>query len=305
MTDILVTRAAVRKLAASLSKIGTTALRHTDRLDIIADAFGWKTDAFMHALKANTTDRTKPAMRRSALGAGPALDQLGIRLLDTWKRAISSSSGLCLACGATGSGRTTTLEASARYLETAGRKVYSLSDLPPASQGRGNVVLLEYLRDRETAERGLDYAEKGFLVLAVSPLATVERTAEVLAHWDISETRLGVIRGAISQQLVRCICRQCQAAGCDACADKGYKGRTLASHVVRFHGPEDVHDYLVASDGVSHGFAGDLARKLTDGVFDVKEVERVFGGGMLRMLSDRYDLPKDVIADLKAASLSY
>lgn len=50
---------------------------------------------------------------------------------------------------------------------------------------------------------------------------------------------------------------------------------------------------------------GDLARKLTDGVFDVKEVERVFGGGMLRMLSDRYDLPKDVIAALKAASLSY
>jgi hypothetical protein len=287
MTDILVTKAAVRKLAASFSNIDSSSLRHTDRLDLIADAFGWKTDAFMHALKASKNDRTKPAMRPSALATGPTLGDLGIRLLDSWKRAISSSSGLCLACGATGSGRTTTVEASARYLETTGRRVYTRSDLPSSAQGHGEVVLLGDIRDRETAEQALGYAESGFLVLAVSPFYTVERTAEVMAHFGIAATRLGAVRGAISQQLVRCVCRQCRAKGCESCSERGYKGRTLASHVVRFPGPEDIHDYLQAGDGIWHGVAGDVAEKLSGGLFNRTEIERVFGDRMLQMVASR------------------
>lgn len=56
---------------------------------------------FMHALKAKTKEQGKAVGRPPALPAGPTLDQLGIRLLETWKRAISSASGLWLACGAT------------------------------------------------------------------------------------------------------------------------------------------------------------------------------------------------------------
>lgn len=215
MTVIPVTKAAVRKLAASLSKIDSSSLVHTQRLDLIADAFGWRTDAFMHALKGNSTSVGKGRQSPSTMPAGPTLDQLGIRMLDRWKRAISSPSGLCLACGATGSGRTTTLAASARYLEASGRRVFTQDNLPLVSHGDGDVVLFGDLRDRETAEQLLGYADSGYLVLAVSPLFTVERTAEVLSSYGIDEARLGVIRGAISQQLVRLVCRECGTAGCD------------------------------------------------------------------------------------------
>ncbi|MCS4089119.1 hypothetical protein [Rhizobium sp. BK176] len=288
MTDILVTKAAVRKLAASLSKTDSSSLRHTERLDLIAEAFGWKTDAFMHALKGNVKARLKPGNLPTALRFGPTLDQLGIRLLDTWKRAISSSSGLCLACGATGSGRNTTAEASARYLETIGRRVYTQDDLPSAASGNGDVVLLRYLSDREITEQALDFAEKGFLVLAVSPLESVERVAEVMSHWGLPHTKLGVLRGAISQHLVRCVCRQCKTKGCESCSNRGYNGRTLASHVVRFHDLEDVQDYLHANDGVWHGLAWDVVEKLSTRTIDRKEVERVFGDRMLRMVDTRY-----------------
>ncbi|MCV9964774.1 hypothetical protein OIU34_23055 [Pararhizobium sp. BT-229] len=277
MTDILVTKAAVRKLAASLSKIDSSSLRHTDRLDVIADAFGWRTDAFMHALKGNSTAGGKARVAPSTLLAGATLDQLGIRLLDSWMRAISSPSGLCLACGATGSGRTTTLAASARHLEASGRRVYTQDNFPTASHGDGDVVLFGDLRDRTTAERAFGYADSGYLVLAVSPLFTVERTVEVLSGYGMDETRFGVIRGAISQHLVRLVCRSCGTAGCDVCSHRGYKGRTLASHVVRFHGPDDVSEYLRAGDGVWHGLAGDVARKLADGQIDIKEIDRKEG----------------------------
>lgn len=52
MTDILVTQTAVRNLASILSRGDTQTLKHTERLALIAEAFGWKTDAFMHSLKS-------------------------------------------------------------------------------------------------------------------------------------------------------------------------------------------------------------------------------------------------------------
>lgn len=302
MTDILVTKAAVRKLAASLSKIDSSSLKHTDRLDLIAAAFGWNTDAFMHALKANAKEQGTAARHPPALPAGPTLDQLGIRLRETWKRAISSSSGLCLACGATGSGRTTTLEASARHLQALGRRVYTQNALPTASEGDGSVVLFGDLRDRETAEQVFDHAEKGFLVLAVSPLATVERTAEVLSEYGIDERRFGVIRGAISQLLIRKVCRECAPDGCASCGGCGYKGRTLISHVVRFHGAEEVEEHLQFPSDKWNGYAADLAWKLMTGVTDVREVDRCLGEQAITRLLG-HDLPANILSDLRASTL--
>lgn len=302
MTDILVTKAAVRKLAASLSRIDCSSLRHTDRLDVIADAFGWKTDAFMHALKGNTKEQGKAVSSPPVLRAGPTLDQLGIRLLETWKRAISSSSGLCLACGATGAGRTTTLEASARHLEAMGRRIYTQEAFPTASHGDGSVVLFGDLRDRETAEQIFDYVENGFLVLAVSPLATVERTAEVLSGYGMAH-RFGVIRGAISQFLIRKVCHNCTPDGCTNCEGRGYKGRTLVSHVVRFHGPEEVEEHLQFPSDQWNGYTADLVWKLAQGVTDVREVGRSLGAYAITKLLD-HDLPANVVSDLQAAMLN-
>lgn len=100
----------------------------------------------------------------------------------------------------------------------------------------------------------------------MSPFATVERTAEVLSCYDMNERRFGVIRGAISQVLIRKVCKECTPDGCANCGGRGCKGRTLVSHVVRFHGPEE---YLQFPYDKWNGYTADLAWKLAQGVTDV------------------------------------
>src|SRR5262245_42356758 len=52
MSDLVIDHQFVRALAKSLRTITGKEAKHTESLDAIAEARGWKTDALMHALKA-------------------------------------------------------------------------------------------------------------------------------------------------------------------------------------------------------------------------------------------------------------
>ncbi len=110
MSHIAVTQAAVRNLATALSKVDTSSLKHGDRLALIAESFGWKVDAFMHALKNEAKRGAKNAVPNqeqsrqigSVDGEAVPLERLGISHIAAWKEVVREPSGLIIVTGPTG-----------------------------------------------------------------------------------------------------------------------------------------------------------------------------------------------------------
>ncbi len=273
MTTISVTQAAVRNLAAALAKVDTTKLKHTERLDLIAEAFGWKTDAFMHSLKEAGTN--PPVSRPGASipegswerdGVLP-LRNLGIHRLDQWESVLAKSNGVVINAGPTGSGKTTVLCASAKFLQAAGRPVYTLSDIthPIVSMSGAPVLLYGEIRDASMAAESFALAEAGFLVLATLHAGSPAGVLTRLEHYAVPASRLGLLRGVMAQRLIRRVTGE-QALVAD----------------VRVFTPD-----APASYNPPHGFGGDdehvdpivknLVSYVRSGEVDTDEIERTFG----------------------------
>jgi general secretion pathway protein E len=178
--------------------------------------------------------------------------------------ALGQSHGLVLVTGPTGSGKTTTLYAALRQLDTATRNVMTIED-PIEYQLRGigqlqvnprialdfatglrailrqdpDVILVGEIRDRETVEIALQAALTGHLVLATlhtndAPSAVTRLLDMGVEPYLIASSLLAVL----AQRLVRCVCTTCGGTGCSTCRDTGYRGRT------------GIHECLTVDDGV-------------------------------------------------------
>lgn len=51
MSSVELTHDVMRKLTAALAKVDSGNLRRVERINLVAEAFGWKGDALMHHLK--------------------------------------------------------------------------------------------------------------------------------------------------------------------------------------------------------------------------------------------------------------
>jgi len=173
--------------------------------------------------------------------------------------AVAKGHGLILACGPTGSGKTTTLHAVLRSLDATSLKILTVEDpveyeLDGAVQvhvrqeiGLGfarvlrsflrhdpDVILVGEIRDAETATIALRAAITGHLVLASlhcndaaqAPLRLVELGVE---PWLVGSA----LELAVAQRLVRRICRDCSGKGCVKCGGTGYFGRVAVFEHLR------------------------------------------------------------------------
>lgn len=233
-----------------------------------------------------------------------SLDQLGITRLAPWRKAVSKSSGLCLICGPTGSGKTTTLAATVREMNFLERAVYSAEDpvenrIPYAGQVNVNptldltfssavrnfmradpdVIILGEVRDIDTARNALKASETGHLVLATlhtdSILNAIGRLRDIgVAPYELRH----LLRGVLVQRLMRVYCKDCHGAGCKTCGGSGYLGREVVSEVGNFETEDEVQ-------GVIDGHVNwptmleDARGKVMQGKTSVRELERVFGEG--------------------------
>jgi Tfp pilus assembly pilus retraction ATPase PilT len=145
MTQIIITKDIVRRMSAAMSTTDATTLNHTARIALIAEAFGWRPDAFMHALKGQH-DRAAAAPSLSADDV--SLPELGIGQPEKWKGILAKTSGVCVACGCTQSGRTTTLVASPNHLREAGRHIFHRGRVTQEHSRVGDVLLFGPIRCR-------------------------------------------------------------------------------------------------------------------------------------------------------------
>lgn len=207
-----------------------------------------------------------------------SLNKIGFtsELLTIWEDMISKPYGMIIVTGPTGSGKTTTLYTSLGRINTPERNIVSVEDpveyqMPRVNQVQvnpkagvtfanalrsilrqdPNVVLIGEMRDKETAEIGVQASMTGHLVL--STLHTNDAAGAVTRLRDMGIEPFLITASLIAvlaQRLVRVICPQCKEAytppaealrrlglesgqgvnlyrgkGCDHCRGSGYRGR--------------------------------------------------------------------------------
>jgi len=232
----------------------------------------------------------------------PKLDGLGITNLKAWRKGVSRPEGLCLICGPTGSGKTTTLNASIKEMDRFGRAIYTIEDpveyrlaftgqvnINPAvgldfaravrafMRADPDVIVVGEVRDSETARNAVKAAETGHLVLATLHTGSIYGSVQRLRDLGVPQHELRyLLRTVLVQRLVRTICRQCTGKGCTACFRTGYAGRTVVSECVYFPGEKQVTDMFEGKTWWP-SMLEDAVHKANSGITTKEEVIRIFG----------------------------
>ncbi len=171
-------------------------------------------------------------------GVPQSLSELGLQgyMIDRIKRTCEQDSGLLLACGPTGSGKTTTLYNCLRTVDRTTRNVITIEDPVeyklegatqiPIDEGKGNtfgmllrsvlrqdpdVILVGEIRDEETARTAMQAAMTGHVVFstvhAKDSIAAVFRLLDLKVEPYLVANSLDLI---LAQRLVRTLCEHCK-----------------------------------------------------------------------------------------------
>lgn len=232
----------------------------------------------------------------------PVLDTLGLTHVAQWRRAVDQRHGLCLVCGPTGSGKTTTLTATVREMDRLGKAVYSIEDpveyrvaytgqvsVNPAvrldfaevvrtfMRADPDVIVLGEVRDEETARIAVRAADTGHMVLATLHTGSVTGAIDRLRHLGVAPHDIkNLLRAVMVQTLIRTVCTACRGAGCEACRQTGYGGRTAVSECAGFDGPAAVVAAAKGQRTWSTLFQ-DAVAKFHAGLTTGAELQRIFG----------------------------
>ena len=166
------------------------------------------------------------------------LDQLGFSPEDLkrYEKFIHRPHGIVLVCGPTGSGKSTTLYSTLRYLSSPEINITTIEDpiemvyeefnqiaVQPAVgitfgtilrnilRQDPDIIMVGEMRDRETAENAIQAALTGHLVL--STLHTNDAASSVTRLLDLGVPAFliqATLVGVVAQRLVRTICEYCK-----------------------------------------------------------------------------------------------
>ncbi len=172
--------------------------------------------------------------------------------------ALKRTHGLILVTGPTGSGKTTTLHTSLSLKVSEPLSIITLEDpveyeikgvrqvhinhahgvtfangLRSALRQDPDVIMVGEIRDNETAKVAIHTALTGHLVLSTlhtnSALETIPRLMDMGVDQYLLASTLKLI---IAQRLIRTMCHECFAEGCDRCRYSGFIGRSVIAEAL-------------------------------------------------------------------------
>ncbi|PWW01509.1 general secretion pathway protein E [Hoeflea marina] len=196
-----------------------------------------------------------------------ALDLASLGFADDARASLAQlahvANGIVLVTGPTGSGKTTTLYALLRMINSIGVKIFTVEDpveyrmegvtqlqvdpgidltfaraLRSVLRQDPDIILVGEIRDRETAEIAMQAALTGHLVLSTLHTNSAVGAVTRLRDMGIDDYLIGAtVKAAIGQRLVRRVCRACrntEPGRCGQCGGTGLKGRTVTYEIARF-----------------------------------------------------------------------
>jgi type II secretory ATPase GspE/PulE/Tfp pilus assembly ATPase PilB-like protein len=161
---------------------------------------------------------------------------LSLEVLSTIKKLAEKPHGIMLCVGPTGSGKTTTLHAVLRHINTDGRKILTAEDPIEITQeglrqvqvqpkigftfaaamraflrADPDVIMIGEMRDKETADTAIEASLTGHLVISTlhtnSAVETVTRLLDMgCDSFNFADAMLGVL----AKRLCKRICEQCK-----------------------------------------------------------------------------------------------
>ncbi len=241
------------------------------------------------------------------------ITQLGITRLSEWMKGVSVGQGLCLLCGPTGSGKTTTLNATTGSLDKFGKCIYTVEDpveysLPYISQININeevgltfpktlkslvrqdpdVIIIGEIRDQETARYAVTSARTGHLVLATVHAGSMKDAVVRLGDLGLEPYEYKeLLRSIMMQRLMRKLCGVCHGDGCSKCLNTGYESRTIVSEVIYFKSIKEVNMFMNSEEIYWETIQQDAYKKYLDGQTRFEELIWIFGEDAFE-LSDQY-----------------
>lgn len=236
----------------------------------------------------------------------PSLAGLGITRIEHWRTGFQRQHGLCLICGPTGSGKTTTLNASIRELDRFGKSIYTIEDpveyrvsytgqasvntsvgfgFPQAvrafMRADPDVIVLGEVRDAETARNAIKAADTGHLVLATLHTGSILGAISRLRDLEVPPQELRyLLRAVLVQSLVRILCTHC-----------GGSGRPGADDPAHVEDGGKAGAPLVCSNCHGTGYAGRTVVSECMSFRDFKEVDAAIDGHRTwpEMIEDAFD----------------
>lgn len=244
----------------------------------------------------------------------PSLDGLGVTRLEDWRKGVSRPNGLCLICGPTGSGKTTTLTATIKEMDRFGRAIFTMEDpveyrIPYVAQVGANpavgldfargvrafmrldpdVIVVGEVRDAETARNAIKAAETGHLVLATLHSSSIYGAVSRLRDLGVPAHELRyLLRSILAQGLMRTTCHHCHGKGCPVCQDTGFLGRTVISECAYFSGEKEV-SRLLNGEVWWPSLMDDAILKHRQDMSTADEVIRLFGAEAAAILNHNGD----------------
>jgi len=244
--------------------------------------------------------------------ANKPLDDLGISDLSQWKKAISRANGLAIVCGPTGSGKTTTLNSTVKFLDRFGKAIYTVEDpveynieyiaqvninhmvgldfskaLRAFMRADPDIILVGEIRDLETARIAINAAEKGNMVLGTLHASSIRGAMSRFRDLGVPSSELKhVLRSVLTQNLIRVTCKTCQGedSKCKICRGSGYSQRTIISECSYFQTLNDVVRLIETEDVFWKPIIDDAMDLYKRGETDASEIERLFGAeGQLKI----------------------
>jgi hypothetical protein len=274
MTDIALTQAAVRNLATLLARGDTDKMKHTERLALIAGAFGWRADALMHALKQNQAVSNLKTSVPTAQAEFTSSRRTRIQLDEVLKR-LTLSPGLFLVAGPKGSGKSTTLKQLSHDLGELGYRPSPIVG-PRGDKAKSEKLfhIFDDIEEPRQTEEACLLAEGGEIVLASTETPSILPVA-----FPEDKTRFyRQLRGVIAQRFLNRQCSRCIASAkyCETCAAGEHGSGAMVAEVVNLDYAKQPFDYRAFAKTDAR-FIPDAIEAVRQGRIDIRAVERVLG----------------------------